>query len=107
MKNQKKESARIKPLSLVDMSSAFVLFGLGISVSILVFLLELIYKRINDHNFTDDKVVEIRPAHVIKKKVKPVKKRVKFTTKTQGARAITAPADVGSQLHAIRRPATI
>ena len=33
----------------VDMSSACVLFGLGISLSILVFLLELIYKRIKDH----------------------------------------------------------
>ena len=45
-------SARQKALSLVDMSSAFVVLGLGVSLSILVFLIELIYKRINDHYFT-------------------------------------------------------
>ncbi len=44
-------SARQKALSLVDMSSAFVILGLGISLSILVFLIELVYKRINDHYF--------------------------------------------------------
>ena len=44
-----KASSRHKALSLVDMSSAFVVLGLGVSLSILVFLIELIYKRINDH----------------------------------------------------------
>ena len=47
-----KASSRHKALSLVDMSSAFVVLGLGISLSILVFLIELVYKRINDHYFT-------------------------------------------------------
>ncbi len=51
MENQK-ASSRHKALSLVDMSSAFVVLGLGISLSILVFLIELVYERINDHYFT-------------------------------------------------------
>ena len=51
MENQK-ASSRQKALSLVDLSSAFVVLGLGISLSILVFLIELIYKRIKDHYFT-------------------------------------------------------
>ena len=46
-------SSRLKALSLVDMSSAFVVFGLGISLSILVFLIELIYKRVKGHYFTE------------------------------------------------------
>ena len=44
-------SARAKRLTLVDMSSAFVVLGLGISLSILIFLLELVYKRIQYHFF--------------------------------------------------------
>ena len=44
-----KKSARQKSLSLVDMSSAFVVFGIGASLSILVFLVELIFKRIHYH----------------------------------------------------------
>ena len=44
MKSQQ-VSASIKPLSLVDMSSAFVILGLGISLAILVFIFELIIKR--------------------------------------------------------------
>ena len=44
MENQK-GSARYKSLPLWGMSSAFILFGLGVSASILIFLLELIYKR--------------------------------------------------------------
>ena len=50
MENQK-ATTRQKVLSLVDMSSAFVVLGIGVSLSILVFLIELIYKRINDHYF--------------------------------------------------------
>ena len=51
-------SARIEALSLVDMSSAFVVFALGVSLSILVFLLELIYKRIKDHYLDTDNGVK-------------------------------------------------
>jgi len=50
MENQK-GSARQKPLTLVDMSAAFVVLGLGISLAVLVFLLEVAYKRIMDHYF--------------------------------------------------------
>ena len=50
MENQQAD-ARQKALSLVDMSSAFVVLGLGLSLAILVFLLELVYKCINDHYF--------------------------------------------------------
>jgi hypothetical protein len=46
MENQR-GSARAKRLSVVDMSSAFVVLGLGISLTILVFFIELIYKRID------------------------------------------------------------
>ena len=41
MENQK-GSVHVKPLSLWDMSSAFVILGLGISLAILVFLIERI-----------------------------------------------------------------
>ena len=51
MKNQQ-ASAHVKALSLTDMSSAFVLLGLGLSLAVLVFLIELIYKRIKDNYFT-------------------------------------------------------
>jgi len=47
-------SAGQKALSLVDMSSAFVVLGLGLSVAILVFLVEFVYKRIKDHYFTHE-----------------------------------------------------
>ena len=95
MENQA-ASARIKPLSLVDMSSAFVVLGLGLSLAVLVFLLELIYKRIQDHYFTDHDIEERSPV-VAKKKVKAVKreaikKGVNFATKNiQVAPAIPAP----------------
>jgi len=42
MENQKM-SAGQKKLTLVDMSSAFVVFGLGIGFSFLAFLFELAY----------------------------------------------------------------
>ena len=51
MENQQ-AGAHQKALTLKDMSSAFVVLGLGISLAFLVFLLELIYKRIKDHYFT-------------------------------------------------------
>ena len=53
-------STRQKPLTLTDMSSAFVLLGLGLSLAVLVFLIELIYKRINDHYFDDKVANEIK-----------------------------------------------
>ena len=60
MENQK-GTAHIKPLSLTDMSSAFVILGLGISLSILVFLIELVYKRIKAHYFDDDQIRPVAP----------------------------------------------
>lgn len=56
MENQK-SSAQAKPLSLIDMSSAFVVLALGISLAVLVFLLETIYKHIKDRysNLTENK----------------------------------------------------
>jgi len=57
MENQKATS-RQKVLSLVDMSSAFVVLGLGVSLSILVFIIELIYKRINDHYFEHRELIQ-------------------------------------------------
>ena len=38
-----KESAAQKPIKLVDLTSAFLILGVGISVSIFTFLLELVY----------------------------------------------------------------
>ena len=52
MENQK-GSARARRLLLVDMSSAFVVLGIGISFSLLVFLTELVYERIKAHYFID------------------------------------------------------
>jgi hypothetical protein len=66
MENQK-ASSRQKALSLVDMSSAFVVLSFGFSLAFLVFLIELIYKRINDHYFTHkDDVQPIRRQENIK-----------------------------------------
>ena len=48
MENQK-ASSRQRALSLVDMSSAFIVLGLGLCLAFLVFLLEVIYKRIQIH----------------------------------------------------------
>ena len=59
MANQKR-SARAKPLTLVDMSSGFVVLALGMSLAILVFLLELSYKRITDRYLTNDDQLEIK-----------------------------------------------
>lgn len=42
MENHKKRTVHIKPLSLVDMASAFLVFVLGIGLSLLVFLFECI-----------------------------------------------------------------
>ena len=52
-------SAGHKKLSLTDMSSAFVIYGLGLSLGVLVFLIELIFDRIKLHRrsaaVTEDK----------------------------------------------------
>ena len=56
MENQA-ASARIKPLSMVDMSCAFVILGFGVSLGVLFFLFELIFKRIKDHYFNIDDLV--------------------------------------------------
>ena len=50
MENQK-ASSRQRALSLVDLTSAFIVLGLGLSLAFLVFLLEVIYKRIQIHRF--------------------------------------------------------
>ena len=55
MENQLAE-AQIKPLSLVDMSCAFVVFGLGLSLSCLVLFIEFIYKHIKDQYFVNEQV---------------------------------------------------
>jgi len=52
--NNQKGSARARRVSLVDMSSAFFVLGLGISFAILVILLELIIKRMKNLYFTNN-----------------------------------------------------
>ena len=42
---KQKDSARQKSLTLVEMSSAFVVYGLGIGLSLLAFIIELIISR--------------------------------------------------------------
>ena len=85
--NNKKGSARQKALSLVDMSSSFVVFGLGVSLSVFVFLLELIYKRIKDHCLdTDDGI-------------KPVQQKPTAVVKTDGGSAVAAA--VGIQIEKV------
>lgn len=46
-----------KKLSLADMSSAFVVLGLGISMAVLVFLMEIMYKRMKDCYLTAEPVI--------------------------------------------------
>jgi len=53
MENQQ-ATAQQKSLTLLNMSSAFLIFGLGITMATLVFLIELIYKRFQDHYFIID-----------------------------------------------------
>lgn len=82
-------SARQKPLSLVDMSTAFVLLGLGISLAILVFLLELIYKRISDHYFNTNLVNKI----IIKATPKPPgDKKARVIPKSAGKQGNAMPS---------------
>ena len=53
MENQQ-ATAQQKSLTLLNMSSAFLIFGLGITMATLVFLIELIYKRFQDNYFIFD-----------------------------------------------------
>ena len=64
-----KSSARHKPLSLIDLSSAFVVLGLGTSLAALIFLIELFYKRINDYYFnpSEDRQRELTAIKTAKK----------------------------------------
>ena len=112
MENQK-GAARIKPLSLVDMSSAFILFGLGISLSILVFLLELIYKRIHNHYFAvdHDKVVKVVKANIVVKPTdtKQGQRPIRVTNKVQAidskdGKVKKAPLVVVNQSPAVTTP---
>ena len=103
MENQQ-ASARVKPLSLVDMSSAFVVLGLGISLAFLVFLLELIYKRIQDHYFTDHEKVKATKTPVKKgnaHKIVPIANKGSSATnlkqKENGIPAAKASADTNNK----------
>ena len=97
MKNQKASSHQ-KPLSLVDVSSAFVVLALGISLSILVFLLELIFKRINDHYFADNhKQVNTIPARPLEFKRRQQKRFVpKSNNRVSTKKIQSAPAKMMS-----------
>ena len=64
MENQQ-ATAQQKSLTLLNMSSAFLIFGLGITMATLVFLIELICKRIQDHYFIFDN--KIYPCNVEEK----------------------------------------
>ena len=55
MENQK-SSSRQKALSLIDLSSAFVLYGVGVGLAVLVFLVELLFNRIRQHR---DELIKI------------------------------------------------
>ena len=107
MKNQQQASSYHKALSLVDMSSAFVVFGLGISLSILVFLIELIYKRINDHYFTDHenkvKVIKVPLKKISIKKSDPISTRENNNTieKVNNTKAVATGTKQCPVIHAI------
>ena len=55
MENQK-TSSRQKALSLIDLSNAFVLYGVGVGLAVLVFLVELLFNRIRQHR---DELIKI------------------------------------------------
>jgi hypothetical protein len=61
MENQHPDT-RAKPLTLVDMTSCFIVLSFGYSISMLVFLLELIYDKIRNYCFSrHPKLAEVRP----------------------------------------------
>lgn len=49
LEDYKKNAAKQRVLTLVDLSSAFVVLALGCGVSLLVFLLEIWYRKISTH----------------------------------------------------------
>jgi len=55
MENQK-GSVRVKPLSLTDLSSAFIILGLGFSLAFLVFLIERVIHVAKTKHQSDDNV---------------------------------------------------
>ena len=81
MENQK-GSVRVKPLSLTDLSSAFIILGLGFSLAFLVFLIErVIHVAKTKHHQSDDNatmnlpklrlVIPIKLKTVVAIKLKP------------------------------------
>ena len=82
MENQK-GSVRVKPLSLTDLSSAFIILGLGFSLAFLVFLIErVIHVAKTKHHQSDDNVtimnlpklrlvIPIKPKTIAAIKLKP------------------------------------
>ena len=48
MENQQPDT-RARPLNLMDMASSFIILGIGISLSTLLFLIELVFKQIQNH----------------------------------------------------------
>ena len=65
MENQK-GSVRVKPLSLTDLSSAFVVLGLGISLAFLVFLIErIIHVAKTNNQFRRTNVLAVAPAPTV------------------------------------------
>ena len=61
MENQHPDT-RAKPLTLVDMTSCFIVLSFGYSISMLAFLFELIYDKIRNYCFAHHpKFAKIRP----------------------------------------------
>ena len=48
-KRPKKESIKLVPIHLYDLTSAFLILGIGIGLATLCFLLELVYVRVKRH----------------------------------------------------------
>ena len=80
MENQK-GSVRVKPLTLTDLSSAFIILGLGFSLAFLVFLIERVIHVAKTKHQSDDNVkmnlpklrlvIPIKPTTVAAIKLKP------------------------------------
>jgi len=70
MENQQPDT-RAKPLTLSDMTSCFIVLALGYSISVFVFLLELIYDKITSRFFRHQ-VTKVHPiSNVIEMTVSP------------------------------------
>ena len=64
MENQK-GAVGVKPLSLKDMSSAFIVLGLGISLAFLVFLIErIIFRFTHRHHHRNRRNILVAPAPI-------------------------------------------